>query len=343
MSMAPETSSPLLPPELERVVFELAAENDARTTRSLMLVATRVRIWIEPLMYRLIYLDTGDLHAFRGLISENPTLGLHVQHLFLDLWTMRSDSPAGIALIAACPNVTNLALWTFMDTTTPIPLPLLPKLSRLSTDIGFLTFNQTGAALSAHLEPIRSLTHLDITNVGWTMSQAIEGVKEIRRARALPSLTHLALGKASSVAPYMDILRMASQLQVLCMYVQQPEDPHSSWEERIPDPRFCVVTVVNKPFSADWRIGAEGGRGLWQRAEERVAERRKKLARSPLLDNPLRPLPIIFTAPRSPHPIILEVFKLKNYQPLVPQPLHRLLLHMPPHRVLTVLNEDQHL
>ncbi|KAJ6482774.1 hypothetical protein C8R45DRAFT_307573 [Mycena sanguinolenta] len=50
--------SPLLPLELEQMIFEVAAVSRPRSIPQLMLVAWRVKSWVEPLLYRTIIVDT---------------------------------------------------------------------------------------------------------------------------------------------------------------------------------------------------------------------------------------------------------------------------------------------
>ncbi|KAJ7879703.1 hypothetical protein B0H13DRAFT_1571256, partial [Mycena leptocephala] len=60
---------PLLPPELERIIFELAAFVNPASMPSLLLVAPRVKIWIEPLLYETLIITPNNAshHTPRGL------------------------------------------------------------------------------------------------------------------------------------------------------------------------------------------------------------------------------------------------------------------------------------
>ncbi|KAJ7121829.1 hypothetical protein C8R43DRAFT_1136349 [Mycena crocata] len=48
---------PVLPVELEREIFEIAAHSRPRSVPTLVLVASRVKVWVEPFLYRTIFLD----------------------------------------------------------------------------------------------------------------------------------------------------------------------------------------------------------------------------------------------------------------------------------------------
>ncbi|KAJ7622098.1 hypothetical protein FB45DRAFT_121814 [Roridomyces roridus] len=59
--MAETYIPPSLPPELERDLFELAAYTRPRSIPKLMLVAWRVKAWVEPLLYCFFLFSEGRL------------------------------------------------------------------------------------------------------------------------------------------------------------------------------------------------------------------------------------------------------------------------------------------
>ncbi|KAH8833220.1 hypothetical protein DL96DRAFT_1705228 [Flagelloscypha sp. PMI_526] len=54
-----ESLPPLFPPELERQIFTYAATSTPSTRSALLLVARRVRYWMEPLQY-----STSELGSY---------------------------------------------------------------------------------------------------------------------------------------------------------------------------------------------------------------------------------------------------------------------------------------
>ncbi|KAJ7762894.1 hypothetical protein B0H16DRAFT_1528085 [Mycena metata] len=89
-----ETGDPAFPPELERLVFEMAAHARPPTIPTFMRVARRVKIWVEPLLYRTLHLCAiledvpADYPVFRGgrvfdMIRSTPAKfpGETVRHL----------------------------------------------------------------------------------------------------------------------------------------------------------------------------------------------------------------------------------------------------------------------
>ncbi|KAJ7171281.1 hypothetical protein C8R46DRAFT_183749 [Mycena filopes] len=54
-----ENTQICLPPELERAIFELAAWHHPETRFTLILVAKKVCIWIEPEIYHVLLASSG--------------------------------------------------------------------------------------------------------------------------------------------------------------------------------------------------------------------------------------------------------------------------------------------
>ncbi|KAJ6550049.1 hypothetical protein B0H19DRAFT_1160293 [Mycena capillaripes] len=57
--MSTAVGDAILPPELERLIFEIAALESPKSMPALILVARRVQIWIEPLLYGVLALTPG--------------------------------------------------------------------------------------------------------------------------------------------------------------------------------------------------------------------------------------------------------------------------------------------
>ncbi|KAF8647849.1 hypothetical protein AX16_006517 [Volvariella volvacea WC 439] len=58
-----EDLEPWFPPEIEREIFELAAMSNLRYAPTLVRVARRVRVWIEPMLYRVIVKADDEMSA----------------------------------------------------------------------------------------------------------------------------------------------------------------------------------------------------------------------------------------------------------------------------------------
>ncbi|TFK58527.1 hypothetical protein BDN72DRAFT_906654 [Pluteus cervinus] len=63
-------STPRLPVELERAIFEDAAQGSRDSIPTLMLLANRVKEWLEPLLYSIVVIHQSS----RGLKGYSPPI-----------------------------------------------------------------------------------------------------------------------------------------------------------------------------------------------------------------------------------------------------------------------------
>ncbi|KAJ7058907.1 hypothetical protein C8F01DRAFT_1255322 [Mycena amicta] len=143
--------TPVLPPELECTIFELAAWHDRATTLKLVFVARRVHIWIGPLRWRVLVLS--ETVSLQNMPPDGST---HIRHLAL---AGVSASPAETEkFLSKCPNITNISLWS--GDITPSGLRQLhqpTKLTHLSTNLThLLQENSDSALVQAQLAPLLS-------------------------------------------------------------------------------------------------------------------------------------------------------------------------------------------
>ncbi|KAJ7065685.1 hypothetical protein C8F01DRAFT_1249260 [Mycena amicta] len=86
-----------LPPDLEREIFEYTAELYPAAIPSLLCVAHRVLVWIEPIAYRTIDIDSSKhLSAFLAATKSKPAefFAKHVQRIPMLGWHSVPASPA---------------------------------------------------------------------------------------------------------------------------------------------------------------------------------------------------------------------------------------------------------
>ncbi|KAJ6581849.1 hypothetical protein B0H19DRAFT_1252013 [Mycena capillaripes] len=127
MAHSQPISDSRLPVELERKIFEIAAYCDPIVVLDLILVAWRVKLWVEPLFYRVIFLDASGSPIFEGLprFTVAPLLRLidekrkeilaNARHLIIqDPPHVHGVSPSHLrrlnAIMRACTGVTHLFL-----------------------------------------------------------------------------------------------------------------------------------------------------------------------------------------------------------------------------------------
>ncbi|KAF8649129.1 hypothetical protein AX16_005992 [Volvariella volvacea WC 439] len=282
MDFSLEDIEPVLPLELEREIFLLAASTDFDTAQTLFNVAQRVRVWIEPYVYMVIMQGEGTTIRPKGhKTPQTPPLesyAKHIRHLLLG-YTLDPDIVD--VYLNACTGVSDLALWSHtLNIQMANTIGRLPSLRRLSTNLEKL-FRPVGANPSAfHVtfptpdfsHPLfANLTHLEITNPCKEWTGAWDGLASI------PNLTHLAFDFEYYPAVVEGALTECMSLQVLVL-VNGLLDPNGDFLREVSpviaaDPRMVALYV--KAWDHDWESGAWGNGDFWLLAEEIVAEQRK--------------------------------------------------------------------
>ncbi|KAF7378178.1 hypothetical protein MSAN_00242300 [Mycena sanguinolenta] len=107
------SESPRLPMDLEREIFELAAFLHPQCTLSLVLVAQRVKIWIDPMRFRTLSIHDGwsgfsrlPLFTVTKLVKFYPQALDHTRNVFFNI-----HYPLDVAadFLSRCESVVNLA------------------------------------------------------------------------------------------------------------------------------------------------------------------------------------------------------------------------------------------
>ncbi|KAJ6564606.1 hypothetical protein B0H19DRAFT_1259028 [Mycena capillaripes] len=265
---------PVLPPELEQEIFITAATMHEEAIPTLLLVAHRVLVWIEPLLYRtLIFRKTrhykSRLSAAIQIIQTKPPAVIPKNVHDVMVWHPNSKHEI-CTLLSMCSGVQNVVLHSL----TPATVLCLSSLQRLQR----LTLPEPLRSEVPQIHPsmpfFLALTHLHIhTFVGHLNRQWIG---------ALPSLTHFCIEQPLDVdlPDLLGVLQECTKLRILvCTY---PLDSLSGGILRNPtawidDHRVVLLAldVETDAYVQDWRSGAAGGRDFWVRAEEFLAKKQK--------------------------------------------------------------------
>ncbi|KAJ7129890.1 hypothetical protein C8R43DRAFT_1208680 [Mycena crocata] len=263
----------VLPIELEREVFELAALLHPDSMPVLLLVAQRVRIWIEPLMHQVLsihpvlqkYLYRRSLKEISNMIRAKPASFFHerVRHICF----ARTSDPQDIAnILAVCTGTVNIAFFNAELGDSLLSVLATLPLQRLSAVLGDL-FYPSAPGLQHSL--FANITHLDILDWhdgGWNKWDGLAG---------LPRLTHLSFNDDISNSVCQGALDECMTLKVLVIVWSSREvletDPYDRAELAM-DPRFAMI-VVSK-YLEDWEMGARGGEDFWSRTDDFVRNRR---------------------------------------------------------------------
>ncbi|KAJ7673641.1 hypothetical protein DFH06DRAFT_1318784 [Mycena polygramma] len=246
---APQHCDPRLPPELERLVFEFAALARWSEIPKLMLVAWRVKDWIEPLLYRVIFL-TAQWTPLEAQLSGYPTVPIDalltavskksdafldsaVHHIFFDFeYATKDQLPVSAMnlLLARCPHVASLF---GPDISIHHPYDFR-CLRRPALDLSTVLPHITGAFTVPYF---RSVTHLELLNDDWEDDDDDDPDLGFR------FWTELNLGNLTNQSAYFS-----------------------------DDDRFVLVRQTY--WRVDWLRGADGGEEFWALADEFIAARR---------------------------------------------------------------------
>ncbi|KAJ7088092.1 hypothetical protein C8R44DRAFT_892892 [Mycena epipterygia] len=115
------STAPAFPPELERQIFEIAALLRPVGIPKLMLVAWRVKEWVEPLLYRIIVLEwPPQLSMLPAITSKFLSSAMESRPSFFQpairhLMMTRVNTATLESVLSVCTGIDNL--WTNYDLT----------------------------------------------------------------------------------------------------------------------------------------------------------------------------------------------------------------------------------
>ncbi|KAJ7052099.1 hypothetical protein C8F01DRAFT_1262317 [Mycena amicta] len=291
---------PRLPRELERKIFYTAALLNPSTIPILSRVARRVRIWVEPLLYRTLQFSNRPHHVSQlNAASTKPPEFLARAVRCLVLYA-RHDYNAAHGILSLCTGVTGLAvapgpfvqkllpvlstmpiqqfagyLSQITDVTKESPPeaiaadPLLRCLTRL--DLFDSLSLPSGLAIMRILPSLPSLTHLAITH-------DYQVVSHIDAISSLPFLTHLGMrhpsGPLTTIRDWLEgILKTCRSLRILALLTFSHLDVAQASRdvpESVRDPRLVLS------FYKSWFEGVLDGPNYWTVVEDFVARERRR-------------------------------------------------------------------
>ncbi|KAJ7707198.1 hypothetical protein B0H14DRAFT_3903142 [Mycena olivaceomarginata] len=186
-------------------------------------VAQRVKQWVEPLLYRVVFVadcPPSDMLPFtvarlrQAIKTKTPGfLAGTVRHLFLGVsrvpWPPSAARSTEIdSILTHCPGVVNLFLG--MGTSADrMALASMTSLRRLSTEIDLL-FNRCPVDFTHPL--FRNITHLELHDFAGERSQSMWA--EIGQ---IPNLTHLAFRDPDFCSIFSSIL--AARREMTCLKI----------------------------------------------------------------------------------------------------------------------------
>ncbi|KAF7298679.1 hypothetical protein MIND_00815100 [Mycena indigotica] len=185
-----DLTSPVFPPELEREIFEKAAEAYRPDIIRLMLVSKRVYLWIRPMLFRIVGAsDTGIWPPLRLALDSEPAFLRHsVRFLCLTLTHYSAVTKEDTdRLLTICTGLVDLAISHKFPMTNHLSLlAKMHNLRRLTCSLEKLCGNFE--SIDGRHEAFSRITHLELLDdgLGWLKSV-------LRPLTLMPATTHLSL------------------------------------------------------------------------------------------------------------------------------------------------------
>ncbi|KAJ7775456.1 hypothetical protein B0H16DRAFT_1756818 [Mycena metata] len=278
---------PKFPPELERKILELTSALHPRSMPKLLLVAQRVKTWIQPLLYRVLSIaasdpgleHTGDnvvpilRHPFADIerllafasTPESSSLRENVSHLRFP----SSCLPRHVTqLLSACPAAIDVVLpmhtlpGNILTLLQPLPLQRLVVYWRRLFPIEAARQMLSSCAKFTHL------THLEIRD--WREHD--EPLTGWQGLALIPKLTHIYFHELdwmiSVIMLCLQHCKLLEALVIACSTPSHIEMTQKRLESSLPgDPLFLVLPSQPPACARD-------GEDFWAAADRHVKKRR---------------------------------------------------------------------
>ncbi|KAJ7431522.1 hypothetical protein B0H11DRAFT_2210229 [Mycena galericulata] len=271
-SAAPLDTPQRLPEDLEREILEIVAFKHPETIPTLVRIARRTLLWLEPLLYRvLLLLDDDAIDRIQDRIERKPAALWRdgPRHLFLSV-----QSPQEFArnILSRCTGLEDLML--SCDSGRPrefLPALEAMQLRRLGVDMSDFFGGQ--AKMDLRGPAFSSITHLLLMDDHFGDADVDVCATQLA---VLPSLTHLALVDGVPRELMLAVLERCAALYVL-VNLRNNFRRHTvqfvARELGIEDPRLVILALGM--FTKEWVAGAKGGEDFWVRADTFVDKKRK--------------------------------------------------------------------
>ncbi|KAF7341891.1 hypothetical protein MSAN_02044700 [Mycena sanguinolenta] len=279
-------AEPHLPPELECRIFEIAAL--ARPTRipNLMLVARRVKYWVEPLLYRVLFLASEPRNYTRQsygfpIITPNTLLQVIAEkppHFLQNgvkriLVTGLVRSRQMEIILAACSHAFDYCYCPRRERCTEA-LAQLHHLRRFTIPLhGFLHC----CSIDSTHPVLANITHLDLRTD--STDSEIPIFATYSWLSLVRSLTHLAINFARKAATFQTAPLCAHPRLECIIFLIDGILPPALWRlgdsnPIIHDDRF-VLMVRNIHSYLNWLHHTDMGKDFWALADAFIAARRE--------------------------------------------------------------------
>ncbi|KAF7289768.1 hypothetical protein MIND_01350600 [Mycena indigotica] len=281
------TSEPRLPAELERKVFRLAAKSDWQAVLPLLLVAQRVRVWVQPLLFHVVRInDSPHSRAFIANALANPAICSTVRYLSLEEPLQSMDKSIIAPIVRQCILVAEVAISSF-DFNTPEYLNAIASFQSnrgLTVNIGSFFRPQAIDGMHAAFANITHLTLLDYILKEFVLTNLCASTA----IPALPSLTHLRLKLIYTLFPgspalLQKLVGNCPHLKLLLLVVDtdishQPIPIDDMRALCASDPQTRIMFIADKRrynrLWSDWEYSARGADNDWNLANDFIQRKR---------------------------------------------------------------------
>ncbi|KAK6987682.1 hypothetical protein R3P38DRAFT_2574709 [Favolaschia claudopus] len=243
---------PRFPPELERIIFEIAASRCfPKEILTFMLVAWRVKTWVEPFLYRIVaFPERGGFIPIDMLVEKVAS----VQYLF---WN---------------PVLSNQEKWEDGNESTDSKgmkiLHELRFLQRLTISRSSLFLPE---AVDFNAPFLSGVTHFELLDDYFDVDNEPQDRKFIAGINQMPKLTHLAFNVKGGIPEVHDLFYMNKRFECFVFF----EPIGGRIRIHMEDIRFVYIYPIS--HREDWLRGASEGRDYWTLAEEFIAGKRAKV------------------------------------------------------------------
>ncbi|KAJ6608992.1 hypothetical protein B0H10DRAFT_2065949 [Mycena sp. CBHHK59/15] len=272
-----------LPPELERMIFETTAVLYPKMAPTLLRVARRVLLWLEPLLYKVLFISTGvtkDAYGdalIRALAVKPASFFPKATHKIclstLNIFGGPNQIPWSNAelagLLRACTGTTDIYIQA--DIVDPPLLPLLANMQPTHvTMYANLSFADTDALLDFGAPFFACVTHLELLDINNFITADWSRWADVTH---LPHLTHLAIFVKDIPALVHRwrpaLARLKKRYEALAL-----EELASLRDSRM------LATFPHRQYLEEW---AAGGDDMWKRADSFIAQKQRGEIEGPCL------------------------------------------------------------
>ncbi|CAK5272469.1 unnamed protein product [Mycena citricolor] len=273
-------SAPRMPCELERYIVEMYALECAGPERILQLlpVCHRVRVWLEPALYRTLIFNDGsdeerlptcEIDVIDRLSTAYPGA---LQNIVKNIMLIGERRDTVERVLRSCNAAENVFLAGCATRGLDLSLisPSLRHLHCTAETLELLNWKPEGYTFPA-------LTHLELFNIdSHSHGRVPQTLLRLLSRKHFPYLAHLAISATSVIRYLPEVIPHLQNLESIVIVsayriVSSTPLPESDRRILMGDQRLVLVSVPD--YVEDWQDGVLTANDFWARAARRIANR----------------------------------------------------------------------